>query len=203
MRPVYWCFSLLASLFISPNQGANSGQPSPAAPYEEPEAYRVYAAVLPIDGWYWEGSGTILILREIPPSQWTGSPREVLQGTGTTFAAEMEPVFKSFEDVNRAPKQLNSELNLHRAHQYVGRAELNAAFTKGNESAKRDQWEGFRQVFPNAAGYLMVSGVGFNADKTLALVYLEHHCGKDCGGAHFYVLQRREGVWVQYFPPGS
>ena len=205
MRPVYLCLSLVATLFITNDLCGNAEQPATApAPYEEPEAYKVYSAVLPIDGWYWEGQGTILIVREIPPLEWAiRSPREVLKGSGTVFEAEMEPVFKSFEEANRAPKLLSSDVDLHRPHRFVGNAELNAAFEKGNASGKHDAWEGFRQEFPNSSGYLILSGVGFNAGKTLALVYVEHRCGNGCGGARYYVLQRREGVWVQYFPPTS
>ena len=203
MRPVCLCLPFLAILFINNLQRSSPGPEAPSPPpYEEPEAYKVYSAVLPIDQWYWEGQGTMLILREIPPREWAiSSPREILQGHGPVFAAEMEPVFKSFEEVNRTPKSLNSEIDLHRPHQFVGTAELNAAFAKGNQSGKRDDWQGFHQEFPKSSGYLILSGVGFNTDKTLALVYVEHRCGNGCGGAHYYVLQRREGVWVQYFPP--
>lgn len=205
MRPVYLSLSLFASLFLGNNLHNNRGQEAPAAAtYDEPEAYKVYSAVLPIDSWYWEGSGTILILREIPPREWAGgAPRDVLRRAGTTFAAEMEPVFKSFEEVNHATRLLSGVVDLHRPHRFIESAELNAAFEKGNGSDKRDAWQGFHQEFPGASGYVILSGVGFNSDKTLALVYVEHRCGNGCGGAHYYVLQRREGVWVQYFPPGS
>jgi hypothetical protein len=49
---------------------------SQATRQEDKEVYEVYAAVLPMDSWYWENSKVILILGDIPPREWPiGSPR--------------------------------------------------------------------------------------------------------------------------------
>jgi hypothetical protein len=161
---------------------------------------RFMAAVLPIDSWYWESWSTILILREIAPREWAnGSPRVALHGD-VTSRVELRPVLESFDATNKVPMLLNSDLDLHRAHRFVEKAQLDAALNKNSETKNSDAWEGFRQDFPNTAGYLILSGVGFNSGKTLALVYVEHRCGNECGAAHDYFLQKRDGVWVQYFP---
>lgn len=203
MRPVSVSVALVAAVIswgFPPQKPieAKSDQP-PAEAYADPEAYKVYAAALAIDGWYWEGSNTILILKEIPPREWAlGAPAEVLRGDAA-FAREMAPVFKSFSEANREPRVLNSEVDLHRLHQFVSGADLEEAFRKGQEEKGRDVWQGFRETFPNAAGYLVLSAVGFNPEKTIALVYVEHRCGNHCGAANYCVLQKLGGVWVKYF----
>jgi hypothetical protein len=204
MRPVSVCVAVLATAlggwsWQKPDE-TKADEPSRDV-YAEAEAYKVYAAALAIDSWYWEGSNTILILREIPPRHWAlRAPSDVLQG-GAAFQREMQPLFRSFSEANQEPKLLNSEVDLHRAHRFVKTAELDEAFRKGEEEKNHDVWQGFREAFPNAAGYLMLSAVGFNPSKTMALVYVEHRCGNRCGGAYYYVLQKLGGVWVKYFPP--
>ena len=204
MRPV--CVSvvlfttMLGGGFASQRPVETKTAQTPVEVYADAEAYTVYAAALAIDSWYWEGSNTILIQREIPPREWAlRAPSEVLQGDAA-FAREMEPVFKAFNEANATPRLLNSEVDLHRTHRLVRSADLEEAFRKGEGEQSHDAWQGFREAFPNSAGYLMLSAVGFNPSKTLALVYVEHRCGNRCDGAYYYVLQKLGGVWVKYFP---
>ena len=41
-------------------------------------------------------------------------------------------------------------------------------------------WDGFYTKFPESGGYIELSAVGFNPDKTVAVVYVGHHCGSTC-----------------------
>ena len=67
-------------------------------------------------------------------------------------------------------------------------------------NALDDGWGGFREAFPQSRGYLILSAVGFNADKTLALVYVEHRCRGLCAAARYYILEKRKAHWTQYNP---
>jgi hypothetical protein len=40
-----------------------------------------------------------------------------------------------------------------------------------------------------------VSAVGFNRDRTRALVYVGHHCGSLCGGGRYHLLVKKEDKW--------
>jgi hypothetical protein len=40
-----------------------------------------------------------------------------------------------------------------------------------------------------------VSAIGFNRDRTRALVYVGHHCGSLCGGGAYHLLVKKEGKW--------
>lgn len=51
-------------------------------------------------------------------------------------------------------------------------------------------------VFPlNAVVIFDVSAVGFNADRTRALVYVGHNCGGLCGGGTYHLLVKKDGHW--------
>jgi hypothetical protein len=169
---------------------------------EDKDADDVYAAVLPMDSWYWENSKVILVLADIPPQEWPiGSPRGALNGDAK-FIESFEPVFVSFELANRTAMMLHSDFHVGKPTRFVTRAELNAVFERPSGITVGDGWEGFRHNFPDSAGYLILSRVGFNAHRTIALVYEEHRCGGLCGAARYYMLQKRNGQWVRYSPAG-
>lgn len=56
-------------------------------------------------------------------------------------------------------------------------------------------WKTFYDRYPDSGGWIELSAVGFNTEKTVAVVYIGHNCGVLCGGGHFHVLQKREGKW--------
>jgi hypothetical protein len=183
-----------------PSQGKTAI--SQATRQEDKEVYDVYAAVIPMDSWYWENSKVILILGDIPPREWPiGSPGGALNGDAK-FIESFEPIFSSFEAANKAAMMLHSDVHLAKPTRLVTRAELDAAFETPSGTNVGDGWEGFRHYFPDSAGYLILSGVGFNAERTIALVYEEHRCGGLCGAPSYYILQKRDGRWTRYFPAG-
>jgi hypothetical protein len=40
-----------------------------------------------------------------------------------------------------------------------------------------------------------VSAVGFNMERTRALVYVGHHCGNLCGGGTYHLMVKKNGKW--------
>ena len=53
---------------------------------------------------------------------------------------------------------------------------------------------GFYAKFPDSDA---VSAVGFNDEKTRAMVYIENYCGLLCAGGQFYLLEKNDGQWVR------
>ena len=205
MVPACLSFLMAAALaMLLPAGESSQGKTAflQAKVHEDKEVYEVYAAALPMDQWYWENSKVVLILSEIPPREWPiGSPRGALMGDAK-FTEAFEPIFQSFEAANKTATTLHADFRLAKPARLASREELDAAFRSRSTSGVGDGWEGFRLHFPDSAGYLILSGVGFNADRTIALVYVEHRCGGLCGAAHYYILQKRNGRWVQYLPEG-
>jgi hypothetical protein len=58
-----------------------------------------------------------------------------------------------------------------------------------------DGWDAFFGKYPDSRGYIELSAVGFNADKTLAVVYMGHHCHYLCGGGTQHMLEKVDGQW--------
>jgi hypothetical protein len=171
--------------------------------YRDADAYDVYSAVIPMDTWYWQNSKALLILGEIPPKEWAlgSSPRGVFQGD-TEFSKTFESVFKSFEIANQKSMVLEQHFVLQKPYRVVTKVELDEAFRRPPQNGIQDAWEGFRETFPDSSGYLILSGVGFNTDRTLAVVYVEHRCGNLCGAAQYYILEKRNRRWVRANPEG-
>jgi hypothetical protein len=169
--------------------------------YDDPEAYEVYSAALPLDSSY-RDSKTVLILRSIPPKEWPiGQPRGAILGD-SEFNRTFSPVFDSFEKANQESRSLEHHFSIPKPYSLVSQDEIDAAFQRRLPNTVDDGWSGFRGAFPESRGYLILSGVGFNSDRTLALVYVEHMCGGLCGAARYYILQKRKGHWVEYKPKG-
>jgi hypothetical protein len=193
----------LAVIAVALQTRANPNPPiSAPQKYSDPDACDVYSAVLPMDEWYWQNSKTLLIVQEIPPSEWPiGSPKGALQGTAE-FSKAFAGVFKAFEAANQQEMLLECDFTIQKSYKMVSKAELHAAFRHLPPNAVTDGWEGFRDSFPDSSGYLILSGVGFNSDKTIALVYVEHRCGNMCGGSRYYILEKRNGQWAKCKPNG-
>jgi hypothetical protein len=193
---------VLTALVAVSSMRSDTGQSrNPPAPYEDPDAYEVYSTVLLMDG-AWQDSKALLILQNIPPKEWPiGSPWGALQGD-ENFTEQFDGILKSFDQTNGEPLLLQYHFAISKPYQIVGSAELDAAFWRRAPNTVDDGWEGFRQSFPDSTGYLILSAVGFNSEKTVALVYVEYRCGGLCGSSRYCILKKRDGRWVQSTPRG-
>lgn len=52
----------------------------------------------------------------------------------------------------------------------------------------------FYKHHPLAMGYITVSGVGFNTNRTQAMFYIDHFCGL-CGGGRYVLMEKVNGTW--------
>jgi hypothetical protein len=53
----------------------------------------------------------------------------------------------------------------------------------------------FEARFPNNLGYLVVSHVGLNLNKTEALLYVDDFCRGLCGGGSYFLMRKVNGAW--------
>jgi hypothetical protein len=60
---------------------------------------------------------------------------------------------------------------------------------------RRKAWAAFNKKFPGSNGYVIVSNVGFNEDRTQALVDISNKCGDKCGAEQFVLLTKSNGSW--------
>ncbi len=56
-------------------------------------------------------------------------------------------------------------------------------------------WKAMRARYPGAQAAVSVSSVGYNADRTLAILKIRHGCGSLCGGGDDVLLRRVGDGW--------
>ena len=142
------------------------------------------------------------------PRTWKGVTRVVVgDSTDRYLRAELVPgvlesflrlpgvdsaMIRSFEVRNRVARPLEGlpaesgiEVTLARA------AELDSLPRTDVEA----YWAAVRALYPGSQGLVSVSSVGYNTERTLAIVKVRHGCGGLCGSGHDVLLRRAESGW--------
>ena len=96
-----------------------------------------------------------------------------------------------FKSKSRVCKTLESKFNS--SVKLISKQERRTIFS-GKDMRKA--WAAFNKKFPGANGYVIVSNVGFNEDRTQALVDISNKCGDKCGAEQFVLLLKVGGSWT-------
>ncbi|HEY7285781.1 MAG TPA: hypothetical protein VH497_10080 [Vicinamibacterales bacterium] len=168
---------------------------APPKPLVDPDAYAVYAAVLPSNWLVRTGHATRLVIQDTTEiADFAAShcyPKGADIDNGAWTAA-----LDDFKAQNAEPLALLNQLTLDRPYELVPGDHLRSFF----KTAGVDGWENFMAAYPDASGYIQLSAVGFDRDKTKAIVYVAHHCGGLCGKGTYHFLERQQGQWRQVSP---
>jgi hypothetical protein len=182
------------------------GQSPEPRPVEDPEAYAIYASLLP-EEWTIRvaGASRLVVQRE------TGTHDECLP-SGPPMKAEWAPVLADYRAQNQGIRRILPDRALGSRYRVVPRDEIRAIFehrSPGPEtphdpvpaiSQVQGRWKAFYDRYPDSGGYLVFSAVGFNDTKTRALVYIGHHCGNLCGGGAHHLMEKVDGQWRETRP---
>lgn len=178
---------LLLPLLLSQAVSSSGDQ---TKPYEDQEAYEVYSSILPSE---WPlrvaRAKTLIIQNETKGFQMCLRPEK-------EWEEKVGPAISDYVRLNREPLLLQRKINVEVPYQLIMADELRSAMQTAD-------WEGFFQRYPKSGGWIELSAVGFNATKTVAVVYMGHHCGSLCGGGGFHVLEKKNGQWVPLEWKGS
>jgi hypothetical protein len=158
----------------------------------EEEEYAVYAALIN-DNSREEKANHLLVIRE-QPVLWDGS----IPDEKETFFADLKKsapalMAETVDDLRaRSTEQFVFTRRFNIKHRYVliSEQEINATFDKMGRG-----WEKFYRKYPGSEGFVTFSRVGFNRDRTQALVYQAYSCGGTCGGGTYYLLTKENGIW--------
>ncbi len=181
MRKCFYVFAFIASTFAP---SATFSQET----YQVPEAYEIYSQVLPT-----RWPVTVAHARKLIIRAETANKFELCLKPEGESVALLQPVIANFLEVNKKRWLLEKTFTMDQSVEFVFSRELEAIFSDGVGG-----WEAFYKKFPDSGGFNEVSAVGFNADKTVAIVYVAHHCGGLCGGGQFYVLKKAQGRWHEF-----
>jgi hypothetical protein len=151
--------------------------------YNEAEAYEVYAAVLPSE---WPIRDThakrVVIRRETKAFQMCLKPDIEIQ-------PKVEPAIADYVRLNEREWLLQPRISLDRPYEFFGARKFEALMRGAGMG------DDYYRLYPDSGGLIELSAVGFNSDKTVAVVYIGHGCGPLCGGGTFHVLEKIDGKW--------
>jgi hypothetical protein len=170
-------------------QGVNSTT-GKAPPYEDQKAYEVYSAILPLEWPLRHAHAKRLIIQ----SETKGY--EMCLRPETEWQDKIGPAISDYVRANAKASLLQPRIKVGVPYQLIIADELMSTIQTAG-------WEGFHQRYPDSGGWMELSAVGFNVNKTVAVVYMGHHCGPLCGGGGFHVLEKKDGKWVALDWKGS
>lgn len=75
----------------------------------------------------------------------------------------------------------------------VSRSMIDASFASDRDVDSK--WHDFRGDNPGVAGFLAASRAAVANDPTEALVYVEYHCGGECGAGYLVRVAAVDGAW--------
>lgn len=168
-----------------------SSQEKEIEAYEDRDAYEVYVAALALNRPHQDSiQNAKLLLFEEEIEAWL-SDRAEWSGIKLSRRArkEWQPVLEDYIRANQTPRRLIRGFSLETPYVVVPKGEIEACRGK-------DFWKAFRERFPGAEGYISFSSVGFNHDRSKAIVQVDHSCGPLCGGGLPHFLEKKDGKWV-------
>jgi hypothetical protein len=178
-------FAVLLLMACLHPQNAAITKDEPVSAYDDAEAYEVYSAILPSE-WQVRGakSKTLVILSATKAYKMCLIPEKESEEL-------VGPAIADYVKLNEKTWLLQEQnFKLTPPPKLISSEELKSIF-------ERSKWPGFYRKYEDSDGLIELSAVGFNADKTVAVVYMGHSCGTQCGGGRFHVMQKKEGKWTQ------
>ena len=159
-------------------------QNSTAAEYDDQDAYAIYSRLLPSKQSYGFAKGTLVIQQE------TGTPAKL---DDYCLAPEAAREFKdAIEDYKRhtEPILLQRRFDIDKPYELVNTETIGTLI-------KDHKWGDVYKRYPDSGGIIRVSTVGFNRQKTLAIVNTGSSCNDLCGSGSFHLFKKIDGKWKQ------
>jgi len=88
------------------------------------------------------------------------------------------PAIADYNEKNEKTYRLQPKFRMKQQYELLTKQEINARFTH-----------------PGEGGWVVLSAVGFNRQRTIAILWVSNECPGLCGGGTFHVLHKVEGKW--------
>jgi hypothetical protein len=155
----------------------------------EPEEYVVYNALLK-EMFIGKETKQLVVEKYTAVSDYSnGDPGQMLE----MLSPLSKETTEDFKTKNEQPYELSDRFNLKVKINFLGKNELEQLFRRRDE--KYDGWKIFRQKYRTAGAIVTLSRVGFNADKSQALIFVGYQCDWLCGEGNYILLIKKEGEW--------
>jgi len=168
-----------------------SAQASGVKPIDDLESYAVYSALLPDEAMRGMRRSMIVIQAEAITDQrcWPSGP---------PIETEWKSTFESLRAENSHARTIRSGFTLSVPYIVLPKADIMAFFT----ALRPDSWKHFYERYPDSAGFLGLSAVGFDTDRTEAIVYIAHSYNFLGGEYSYHLLRKLGGNWQDTRVPG-
>lgn len=166
------------------------------ATYEDADAYAIYSVLLENE---WPvrvaKAKRLVILTETSDHPRSGGGDErICLVPAKGEEAIYEPLLAAYRELNRTTYILQPKFNASAPVELVNKDSIKAMFAEKDI----DGWKNFYKKYPDSGGYISMSAVAFNADRTIAMVYMDHWCGGLCGAGGYHFLQKTDGKWTEF-----
>jgi len=198
-----WLLSA-AAILIAPSVSTRAlGAQKPSAPTQPPSA--ATCAISPDDSAIYSAALTKVILKDrddkrqivllaqtsaaYPPgmaaftASSTPDKQELLDAASTATKND-------FDEKAKLNCDLATSTALGAAVIFMSPIETDKLFSKGSG------WKDLAQKYPNAAGFTIVSAIGFDTSHRQALVYVGNSCGMLCGTGYAVLLEKKKDKWI-------
>ena len=175
--------------FILTGQGVSGYRPYPD---DGPDAdeYAVYAALFAEKGDDKEGSQIVLQDVTVVNDRFAGRmdqrSLEKLFGLPST-----QDAINDFVTKNRKSTILTDQFKLKATIVLITNSDVKRLFHDSIDGG----WDLFHAKYPNATSINTLSRVGFNKDRTEALVYWTYSCGGLCGAGQYVLFRKHDDHW--------
>jgi hypothetical protein len=187
---------ILPALSQSKKKAAPAPPPKPSVALDD-EEYAVYSALL--QSLYASGAKVLVIDNFVSGCVPVGNNAEgerawqqSLDKLPSKLPKLSAKTIADFKSKARTCRNLEAKLTLPAKYILLSQAERRAIFSKADVNKS---WQSFNQKYPGANGYINVSNIGFNEDRTQALVDTFRKCGDKCGGERMVLLTKANGKW--------
>jgi len=154
--------------------GTAAAQESPdEQPYDDADAYEIYGLLLPHEESYGFAKDALMIQENTFPEDISGAC--LRQADAKRFRGAIA----GYNRIYKKKLLLKPEFQIAKPYRIVGAKLI---------SALPDHPQG-------AVSYVRMSPVGFNREKTQAIVFMESSCGGLCGSWRFHFLEKVHGKW--------
>jgi hypothetical protein len=163
------------------------GQSSAAAKtYDVKDAYQIYDLLIPHEESYGFAKGTLTIQEETVSNQ-DGTAPCVTPQTAIRF----KDAIADYKRLNRKTQWLlRRQFEIEKPYEVVSSDAIGVLLQGGG-------WNSFYKHYPDSGGYIIMSGVGFNKERTRAIVYMGSSCGVLCGSWRFHLIEKIDGNWKE------
>lgn len=172
----------------------------PPEVYEDSDAYAIYSVLIETEWPVRVAKAKQLVIQadtSVYPRS-GGSDERICLVPAKGEEATYEPLLAAYRELNKTKYLLQPKFNTSVPFELVSKASIMAMFAEDGIGG----WKDFYQKYPDSGGYISMSAVAFSTDRTIAMVYLDHHCGGLCGGGGYHFLKKTDGKWHEFPWPG-